>query len=171
MFTTGKGMAEAIASSNVRKELRENFMLGWLFNEAANIRNGDAAQTITIKFSSYKTGVFTYDIQKGRYLVSQYGKPYIDGETGEQIERDNVLGLYAEIGMIKGDKYGRLYADLVGEGEGFYAHGGVSQPIRWSKKSFDDPFVFTNMDDSPLVMRPGQSYINIVALGTSVIME
>ena len=171
MFTSGVRIRELLASTKTRTALREDFTLGWRFSENASIRNGDAARTVTIKFSSYKTGVFTYDAEKARYLVSQYGKPYVDGETGGQVETDNVLGLFADIGLIRGDAYDRLYAKLVGEGDGFYANGGVSMPIRWSKESFQAPFVFTTADGEPLVMRPGQSYINVIGLKTPVTLE
>jgi hypothetical protein len=129
------------------------------------------ASSISVRFSRYKTGLFEYDARQDCYLVSQYGKPYTDGETEEQVKRGNVLTLFAEIGLIKGDAYGRLYADLVGEGEGFYASGGQYCAIRWTKAAYDEPFAFWNPDGTPLTMRPGTCYINIVENGAEVVFS
>jgi hypothetical protein len=175
LFIDGEDMEKAIGEAEergiYRTELREGYELGWRFDNRAAVRNGKPAKTISVKFSRYKTGLFEYDAQQDCYLVSQYGKPYTDGETEEQVKRGNVLTLFAEIGLIKGDAYGRLYADLVGEGEGFYASGGQYCAIRWTKAAYDEPFAFWNTDGTPLTMRPGTGYINIVENGAEVVFS
>ena len=116
-----------------------------------------------MQFSSYKTGVFTYDPESRTYLAQQYGKPYVDGETGEQVSASNVLVLKTDISVISGDTAGRMKARLTGEGEGLYLCGGKSIPIRWSKADRNHPFVYTREDGTPLALEQGRSYVCIVS--------
>ena len=46
---------------------------------------GRAGERVSVEFSTYKTGVFTYQPETGLYLVEEYGAPYLDGNTGEQV--------------------------------------------------------------------------------------
>ena len=67
--------------------------MGWTFQEGPEA-GGEAAEILTVPFSTYKTGVFEYDPDSGLYLVEEYGEPYVDGNTGEQVAVKNVLVLY-----------------------------------------------------------------------------
>ncbi|MEG2959774.1 MAG: DUF3048 C-terminal domain-containing protein, partial [Oscillospiraceae bacterium] len=85
---------------------------------------------ISVPFSNYKTGVFTYDTASKAYKIEEYGKAYIDGNTNEQVAVTNVLILKTDCHSI--DDYGRLAVDLTSGGDGFYACGGAFVPITWS---------------------------------------
>jgi uncharacterized protein Usg len=160
VFTSGERITQAL--KKVKRTAHEDGYDNTLrFSDDATPGNGQSAKTITLKFSDYKTGVFEYDEKSGLYAVSEYGKPYIDGEDGSQVCVKNVLVLYAPVTTIKGDKAGRLRVDLVGQGEGYFACGGKYTAIRWSKKSYSDPFVYTKVDGSALELSRGTSYINI----------
>ena len=53
--------------------------------------NGTDANKIRLVYSQYKTGIFEYDAATGLYMVSQYGKDYVDGNTGEQDRKSTRL--------------------------------------------------------------------------------
>ena len=55
------------------------------------LTGGTAAEHIKLYYTSYKTGLFDYDAETGKYLVSQYQAPYVDGNTGEQVGVTNLL--------------------------------------------------------------------------------
>lgn len=130
---------------------------------------GEAANTLSVKFSSYKTGVFTYDSDTGLYKVEEYGAPYVDGNTGEQVAVKNVLVLYTDVANIKGDDKGRLTVRTTGTGEGLFLCDGVQQPIRWAKKDNKSPMTFTTPDgSSPIELGIGHTYINIVGASATV---
>lgn len=73
---------------------------------------------MTLRFSQYKTGQFDYDAESGRYLVSQYGAAYTDGNTGEQVGVTNLLVLETSIYVISGDTAGRLSVKLTRQRRG-----------------------------------------------------
>ena len=121
-------------------------------------QGGTAAGKVSLRFSPYKTAVFDYDAASGKYLVSQFGEAYIDGNTGKQVGVTNVLTLKTRIRLISGDTAGRMTADLTSGGEGMYFCGGQGIPIRWEKASRNDPFVYRTEDGQLLELGRGVSY-------------
>ena len=122
---------------------------------------------MTLKYTSYKTGLFDYDEASGKYLVSQYGKAHTDGATREQVTAVNVLFLKTDISVIPGDTYGRLKVRTSGSGEGTFFCGGKSVPIRWSKADRNGQLVYTLADGTPLTLGQGSSYVCVMDPDTS----
>lgn len=160
VFTSGERISAALLKVK-RVAHADGYGNALRFTDNAAPKDGESAKTVTLKYSDYKTGVFEYDEKSGLYAVCEYGKPYVDGEDGSQVSVKNVLVLLAGVSSVKGDTAGRLRIDLVGSGKGYYACGGKYIPIKWSKKSYSDPFVYTKADGSPLELSRGTSYINI----------
>lgn len=167
VVTSGEKILELFPTYSFRKEHEAGFSCGLTFAEDGTPAGGEPAQVITVPFSTYKTGVFTYDADTGLYLVEEYGQAYQDGNTGEQVGVTNVLVLKTACNLIPGDAEGRLSVDLDG-GEGWFACGGKVIPIRWSKGGPDSPLVYTTQSGRALVLGAGSSYVNIVPLSSSV---
>lgn len=158
LFTTGPNIL-AYAEKQKLPLTREGGMnYGLLFAEDGT-PNGESARKVVIHFrSSGKTTTMTYDDDTGLYNASEYGKDYVDGNTGNVMTFRNVLVLYAK---TSSDGY-RMFADLVGEGTGYFACGGKLIPICWSRTSDDQPFAYTLEDGTPLTFGTGTSYIGVV---------
>ena len=131
--------------------------------------NGTDATKIRLVYSQYKTGIFEYDAATGLYMVSQYGKDYVDGNTGDQVGVTNVLVLETKINKISGDKEGRLDVDLTGEGKGTYFCGGKAIPIIWTKEDRTCPFVYHYSNGEKMPLGAGVSYVCIMDPGSSVL--
>ena len=129
---------------------------------------GTPAKGVEVTFSSYKTGVFTYDSASGLYKVEEYGAPYVDGNTGEQVAVKNVVVLFTDVSAIKGDSSGRMSVRTTGTGEGILFCDGVQQPITWSKKNYSSPLEYTDANGQPVKFGVGHTYVNIVS-GTSAV--
>ena len=123
---------------------------------------------MTITFSTYKTGVFTYDPDRGLYLVSEYGQPYVDGNTGEQVGVKNVLVLRTSVSNLEGDDAGRQSIRTTGTGEGLFFCDGTAQSITWSKEKNSSPLTYYTADGQPLKLGVGKSYVNLVSKSTPV---
>ena len=162
LVTSGEKIREYV-DSHFRTEHAAGYADPQTFSENGTPAGGADAQHITLKFSNYKTGLFDYDTASGRYLVSQYGKPYTDGVLGTQVSAVNVLVLETAISEIAGDTYGRLTVKLTGSGKGTYFCGGKGIPIQWSKADRDHPFVYTLEDGTPLVMGQGNRYVCVIS--------
>ena len=131
------------------------------------LTGGTAVEHVKLLYTSYKTGLFDYDTGTGKYLVSQYQAPYVDGNTGEQVGVTNLLILETSISAISGDTAGRLKVRTTGEGEGTLYRSGQCIPIRWSRADRNTPFTYTTADGQPLALGRGNSYACLIDPRTS----
>lgn len=162
LVTSGEAASAVLSRSSFRLTHAEDYTPALTFAPDAAPQNGEDADTVTVSFSSVKTGVFRYDAGSGLYRVEQSSGPYIDGNTGEQIAVTNVLVLRADI-TNSGDSYGHVNVTL-DRGEGWFACGGKLVPITWRKDGPQSPITYALEDGSPLVLGQGKSYVNIVGL-------
>lgn len=171
VVTTGEAIATRFAGySSLRLEHADGYAYDMAFAEDGTPADGAAAGTITVPFSNYKTGVFTYDADKGLYLVEEYGKPYIDGDSGEQVGVTNVVVIKTACSNT-GDSLGHITVDLSSGGTGYFACGGRVIDIRWSKGYPDGQLRYTDLDGSPVTFGVGHTYVNIVPLKSDVTFE
>ena len=177
LFTDEDRIEKLLAGSlsKMRQTHKEGYSLPLSFVKDAAPANGQSANNISVKYSYYKTGNFTYDSVSKTYLVSQLVDkqtgPYVDGNNDRQVAVTNVLVLHTDVNQIKGDTAGRLTVRLTGSGSGFFACGGQYIPITWSKESPTAPFRFSTADGQPLTLGVGKSYINIVDNSAAVTFE
>lgn len=167
VVTTGEAVARFLEASSLRLTTREGLEQPLEFVADGTPAGGVAAEGIEVDFTSYKSGRFTYDPAGGRYLAEEYGQPYVDGDTGEQLGVTNVLILRAAC-RNTGDSLGHITVDLSGGGTGYFACGGRAVDIRWSKGYPDGALRYTDLDGRPLALGQGVSYICIVPLEASV---
>lgn len=163
--TSGQRLMEALDEKETRTQ-RKDGVEGLAFSQNSPVQQGKDAPGVSVNFSSYKSTDFTYDEERGGYLVSQFDKPMMDGDTGGQVCKENVLVLRVNTYPI--DEYGLMAMDLAGSGAGYYLNGGKRLDIRWSRKSEDSPFVLTTSDGGLLPMLPGQIYVCCVPLEARV---
>lgn len=169
VLTSGDTIQELLPSySWLRLEHKEGYTYPQTFLEEGQKAQGDSAQSVTITFSTYKTGVFTYDPDSGLYLVSEYGQPYVDGNTGEQVGVKNVLVLRTSVSNLEGDDAGRQAIRTTGTGEGLFFCDGTVQEITWSKEKNSSPLTYYTADGQPLKLGVGKSYVNLVSKSTPV---
>ena len=169
VLTSGEVIQELLPTySRVTLEHKADYDTGLSFLPEGETAQGTPAQQVEIRFSSYKTGVFTYDPDTGLYLVEEYGSPYVDGNTGEQVGVKNVLALFTDISSIPGDSAGRQSVRTTGTGEGLFWCDGVQQPITWSKESHDSPLTYYDSQGEPLELGVGHTYVNIVGGSSAV---
>lgn len=159
VVTTGEAILQYLPEKT-RTQHDQSYDYGQTFVDDGTPAGGQEAYGITVPFSTYKTGTFTYDPDSGKYLVEEFGAPYVDGNTGEQVSVTNVLILKTACNLT-GDALGHIIVDLTG-GEGYYACGGQYIPIRWSKAGRNAPIVYTTADGQPLSLGRGTSYVNII---------
>lgn len=170
VLTSGEKILANFPNYSFRKDHEEGYALPYAFAEDGTPQNGESAKTVQVPFSTYKTGVFTYDEESGSYLVEEYGAPLVDGNNGQQVAVENVVVIRTSCKVI--DDYGRMRIDLHGAGgDGWFACGGKIVPIKWEKKDLNSPITYTLEDGSPVVFGQGKSYINIIPLSNTITAE
>ena len=172
VLTSGAVIQELLPTySRVDPDHREGFSVGWSFDEEAPA-GGEEAEVLTVPFSSYKTGTFTYDRDTGRYEICQHingaDRDYVDANTGEQVEVSNVLVLYTDVSQVPGDAAGRMSVRTTGSGEGLLLRDGRLYPIRWERESQDRCYAFQDEAGETIPLDVGASYINVVSTGADV---
>lgn len=169
LVTSGTAIEEALAKSGFRLEHKDGYTSSMTFAADGTPAGGETAETVTVPFSSYKTGVFRYDAASGCYLAEEYGAPYVDGNTGAQISVTNVLVLRASI-QNSGDSYGHMIVDLSG-GDGWFACGGTLIPITWTKDGHSGQLNYYTQDGEDLTLGQGKSYVNIIGSSGQISYE
>ena len=169
VITSGETIGQLFPTYSFRQEHQEGYHFDLEFSDEMEL-SGESAATVTVPFSYYKTGLFEYDAHNDEYLVSEYGQPYVDGNSGAQVGVTNLLILKTDCGVIPGDKLGRMYVVLEG-GQGWYAYGGKYVPITWSKEAPGGQICYYGEDGSPLTMAAGNSYVCVVPRNSAVTFE
>ena len=171
VLTSGDKILELLPTyKKVTLEHKDGFDLGWTFAEGAGTPAA-AISKLTVPFSSYKTGVFTWDETRQKFLVEEYGAPYTDGNTGEQVAATNVLVLLTDVSAIQGDDKGRQSVRTTGEGSGYLAKEGQLFEITWKRADKTDCLSFYDASGNLMPLAVGNSYINIVSQKTNVTWE
>ncbi len=164
MFTSGEKISTIVPNMKIRHVHNDGFAAPYKFTNNVVAAQGQLLANETGRLTEFKvwmnknkTTRFMYDPDQRKYLVSEYGAPYIDGNTDEQLATKNVIVMYVAYGNVKGDKEGRLYADMT-SGKGVYICEGRSMDINW-KIEKNKGVLWTASDGSPLELAAGNSYI------------
>ena len=165
LFTSGEKMAAAMADLGYATD--EVLDYGYQFSETPELEGKDA-NNVTITFQGTKKTVMEYNAETGLYEAHQYGKDWVDGDTGENAAFRNLLVVFAEQTHTK---TGHSFYNLDGTGEGYFAVDGQLIPVQWHHTGADGPFQFTLEDGTPITLGVGTTYCAIVGNGGSVTAE
>lgn len=170
VLTSGEAIMAHFPQYSFRKDHEEGYSLPYTFAEDGTPAEGESAQVVRVPFSTYKTGVFTYDEASKKYLVEEYGAPYVDGNDGQQVAVTNVITIRTSCKAI--DDVGRMRIDLHGHsGDGWFACGGKIIPITWEKADLNSPITYAKADGTALVLGQGNSYVNVIPLSNELSVE
>ncbi len=161
LMTKGSLIQDYITANGWRLEHEKGYHYPITYVEDGTPADGTAATDVSVKFSNYKTGTFTYDPAAKLYRIGQYDDAYIDGNTGEQVGVTNLLILRTSV-YNSGDASGHMIIDVRNSGEGIYLCGGKAVDIQWHKEEIDDPFTYTTEDGAPLSLGIGKTYVCVV---------
>ena len=173
LLTSSEKVLEQLPK-RIAQEHDSGYEVGWTFDKEAPA-GGRSVERLTVPFSTYKTGYFTYDAGESCYLIDQHidkqDIPYVDGGTDEPVSVRNVLVLYTDVSRVKGDDKGRMAVRTTGKGDGLLLRDGQLYEITWERKSEAVCFSFLDQAGKPFPLAMGSSYVNIVSSDTQVKWE
>lgn len=161
VVTTGQVIMERLPTYDIRLDHKDGYTYEMDFAEDGTPAGGAAASEITVPVSSYKTGRFIYNEDTGKYAVEEYGSPYIDGNTGAQVEVTNLVIIKTAC-RNTGDSLGHITVDLSSGGSGYFACGGKITELTWSKQAPSGQFHYTDAHGDPIVFGTGTTYVCVV---------
>ena len=156
MFITGERFETGYAKTDFRKEHEEGFDPGLKFTDTAQTASGSPATAITVNMNSKKTTLFDYDSASKKYLISEHGDKFVDGNTKEQVAVKNVLVLYTKYWRGP-DGGGTLLADMTG-GKGVYICEGKMIDVEWALAE-GKGLTLKKADGTVLELMPGHTFI------------
>ncbi len=139
--------------------------------DAALAPSGAPATEVTIPYPKGYEGYvvsWKYDTATGLYSRFVKGQPYLDKPSGKQLVTPNIIVQYVRSEAIPKDPKLRINVYFVGEGRAQLIVKGVAIEATWKKASREAPTVFTDSQGNPLVLVPGQTWIEVVPLETKV---
>lgn len=161
LFTSGEQMAKAMADKGFNPTEAEPVSYGYLFSEEVSL-DGTTANTVKIPFRGDKVTTMEYDSASGLYLAHQYGKDWIDGDTGENAAFRNILVITAKQSNKQTSYGNHSFYDMIGSGSGYYAVGGNMVKIQWQRDNVEDSYHFTYEDGTPITLGVGKTYCAII---------
>ena len=166
-FTSGARLVKAIESKKIQQsgKIADAYKFG---DNTSVMANGEAANNITLPFSSSTKATFTYNAESGKYEKGQFGAPHIDESTGKALAFENVFILKTSISLMNANSKANYIDVKLTNGSGYYACDGKIISINWSKNGFDGKMKYTTLDGKELKVNPGKSYVGIVAADKTV---
>lgn len=132
------------------------------------LEGGIAAEKVEIMYNQQYTGDYVYDAESRQYLRYRNGEPHMERVSEQQLKVKNIIIQFAENYTIPGDKEGRQDVKTVGSGDGWFITCGKAIKIKWSKSSREEATLYVDEDGNPVVLNPGQTWIQIISPSAKV---
>jgi hypothetical protein len=129
-------------------------------------------------YSEYNYNYWEYDPQNRVYVRYQESKdlvgfrkvevydPLFDDYTKQPVTADNVVMLLVPyIFTNQNQAEDEVYnPSLVDYGNAYVFRDGVAIPALWNRTSIDQPILLTHLDGSPIYLRPGQTFYQVMGV-------
>lgn len=121
------------------------------------------ADTVSIRYSNYRTSNYKYDEATKMYLRSMNDTKNTDLVTGKQYTVKNIIAYGVPYSNYTVDGYSAYQKiDNLGSGEGYYITDGYAVPITWTKDSHNSKTIYKIKETGEeLVVNDGNTYIQI----------
>jgi hypothetical protein len=139
----------------------------WAFRAPSTQADRPAAGTISLVYQNYESITYRYDPVTDSYhrFIDGSKSPQIDLADGNVVAPKNVVILRMAFGPLNGvDIHGRLEAADVGSGQAWISTGGVTITGTWRKASVSAPTLLFGPDGRPVVLAPGQTFVQVMKL-------
>jgi hypothetical protein len=133
--------------------------------------SGQKAEKISIKYSSSYTCGYEYDSTVKLYNRIRKNLPQMERVSGKQLTAKNIIIQYTPSKNIKGDSKGRQEVTTTGSGNGLYITCGLALKLKWSKDTRSSQTHYEDEAGNPILMNPGQTWVQILPLSGKVTMN
>jgi hypothetical protein len=174
-YTSSKRIFAYIEKKKIRITTQSEPVLTYSVDPVTLESGADARKAVINYTKRYTYSTYEYNEETGLYIRSRNGKPHMaresvsSNESSKRLTAKNILVQFVKNWRI--DNEDRQDMNDVGSGEGYYITNGKAEKIKWSKASRTAQTKFTYLSGEPVLVNPGQTYIQIVPLSGSVELE
>lgn len=136
-------------------------------------------------YSVYNYSYWQYDpdnkvyvrYQETKDLVSfrkvEVYEPLFDDYTREPVTTENVVVLFVPyIFTNQNQAEDEVYnPSLIDYGNAYVFRDGIAIPARWNRTAVDQPILLTQLDGTPIYLRPGQTFYQVMGVTTTQIQN
>lgn len=136
-------------------------------------------------YSAYNYNYWEYDPDKHIYLRYQESKdlvgfrkvevyePMYDDYTRQPVTTENVVVLLVPyIFTNQNQAEDEVYnPSLIDYGNAYVFRDGIAIPAIWNRASIDQPIILTTLDGSPIYLRPGQTFYQVMGVTSKQIQN
>ena len=176
-FNTAKWLdcAARKGVDNSRQSLRSGFYV-------ENLPPGVlSVQRIYTRYSVDDYNFWQFDAASGRYLrfqetddtrnaKAEHYAALMDDLTGQQVFADNVIVVYVSHTFANAnEQQDEVYhINLIDSGNAFVFRNGFAYPARWSRTDIDQPLLITSGAGTPIYLKPGLTFYQVIGETSSV---
>ncbi len=156
---TGLDKVAQVSDKKGYSSTTERKLLG--YKEQDTNFEGENATTLSLPYANFYNVEFRYNQDKKMYDRYVNGKGHMS-QTGDILSAKNII-VYKLTDVPLNDGIEAKRRDLlnVGSGSGYYLSNGVAVEINWEKPGRSEQTKYTLKDGTPLVLNPGNTYIEI----------
>jgi len=145
----------------------------WTFRADALLSERPVGGSISV---AYRANAIRYDYDRASntYLRTVGGEPdgQLDAGTGARVAPKNVVVVLMNFDPLNdGTTKQRLEADVIGSGQAYISTNGRTIVGTWRKDSTTGPTRFFGPDGTPATLTIGQTFVQVMELGSSVTVE
>ena len=138
------------------------------FDTETNI-SGEQVSKLWLRYSSYTPVKYEYDKQTNKYKRFIHDEPMMDAYTNEQISVTNIIVQHAPHTMVESVHY--VLVDFLGQGKAEFYINGQYEEGTWKKESFTSVTHFFNSEGDPIILLPGNTWIQVVHPNVGITRE
>jgi len=143
----------------------------WYSNKEFDLKDGTDALEIEVPYSTMYKVVYKYNPEKKIYERYIGTKPHTS-QTGDILTAKNIIICHVRnYDLADGENKGRQELETVGTGTGYYITNGKAVEITWNKSGRTAATKYTLKNGKEITINPGNTYVQIVPMDSSVAID
>ena len=160
LYTSTKKLSERADKKKYGRDNDQGLFLDYNPNDTTP--EGEPVAEISIPYADFYKVSYKYDEDAKTFVRYVNGKTH-DSQTGDALTAKNII-MYSvqNVNLPDSENKGRQDLKNIGSGKGYYFTDGVAVEINWSKDKRTEKTEYTLSDGTPLVLNPGNTFVQII---------
>ena len=135
--------------------------------DEVNLEEGEAADVVTIPYSSLNSVRWEYDSESKTYSRYTRNRRETEWDTGENVNFKNIIVEFIAHSALNDDK-GRQTMTTTGAKDGYYITNGKAIKIKCTKASRGSKTIYTDLEGNEIDINDGNVFVQICPINADV---